>query len=142
VHRGPLTQGYVVVVTARYCGADRLTGKPARFTVELQRPGGRDLFPDLDLEATVAVQAMVIDQLLEANARLVGPMRYLRPGSLSLSGAWARILPIPPGHRRRTGLESRPRRGSSGVVVGAGPASSPVRRARTGPRCPTRARWL
>jgi hypothetical protein len=24
MHRGPLTQGYVVVVTARYCGADRL----------------------------------------------------------------------------------------------------------------------
>jgi transposase len=34
-------------------------------------PGGRDLFPNLDLEATVAVQAMVIDQLREANARLV-----------------------------------------------------------------------
>jgi hypothetical protein len=29
------------------------------------------LSPDLDLEATVAVQAMVIDQLREANARLV-----------------------------------------------------------------------
>ena len=27
--------------------------------------------PDLDLEATVAVQAMVIDQLRQANARLV-----------------------------------------------------------------------
>ncbi len=39
--------------------------------VTARRPGGRDLFPHLDLEATVAVQAMVIDQLREANASLV-----------------------------------------------------------------------
>jgi uncharacterized coiled-coil protein SlyX len=103
--------------------------------------------PDLGLEATVAVQAMVIEQLREANARLVAAngeqaslIAALNARVAELERRLGRDSPTRRGHRRRMDLASRPHLGSSGVAVGGRPESSPARRARTWPRCPTRTR--
>jgi len=108
------------------------------------------LSPNLDLEATVAVQAMVIDQLREANARLAAANAALQARVAELERRLGKDssnssrppssdgLGKPPARRRERRGGRAP--GKQPGAAGERPASNPARRARTWPRCPTRTR--
>jgi uncharacterized coiled-coil protein SlyX len=101
----------------------------------------RSLPPNLDLEATVAVQAMVIDQLRQANASLVAANAALAARVAELERRLGKDSSNSCRPPSSDGLGKPPAPGASGLAAGGRLASSPVRRVSIWPRWLTRTRW-